>query len=48
MDRGGIDKAIEAIQLGARGSLHPPFDEVKTQFDFRRAVTALIEERRHR
>jgi DNA-binding NtrC family response regulator len=48
MDRGGIDKAIEAIQLGARGSLHPPFEEAKTQFDFRRAVTALLEERRRK
>lgn len=48
MDRGGIDKAIEAIQLGARGSLHPPFDENKTQFEFRRAVTALLEERRRK
>jgi hypothetical protein len=48
MDRGGIDKAIEAIQLGARGSLHPPFEENKTQFEFRRAVTALMEERRRK
>ncbi|MBW2277948.1 MAG: response regulator [Deltaproteobacteria bacterium] len=48
MDRRGIDKAIEAIQLGARGSLHPPFEETKTQFEFRRAVTALLEERRRK
>jgi len=48
MDRGGIDKAIEAIQLGARGSLHPPFEELKTRFDFRRAVTALLEEQRRK
>ena len=48
MDRSGIDKAIEAIQLGARGSLHPPFSENNIQFEFRRAVSALIEERRRR
>jgi DNA-binding NtrC family response regulator len=46
MDRGGIDKAIEAIQLGARGSLHAPFDEEQTRFEFRRTVNALLDERR--
>jgi DNA-binding NtrC family response regulator len=46
MDRGGVDKAIEAIHLGARGVVHPPFEPVETGVEFRRVVSALLEERR--
>jgi DNA-binding NtrC family response regulator len=46
MDRGGVDKAIEAIHLGARGVIHPPFEPDKTTDEFQRVVSALLEERR--
>lgn len=46
MERGGVDKAIEAIHLGARGVIHPPFEPDKTAGEFRRVVSALLEERR--
>jgi len=45
MDRGGVDRAIEAIHLGARGVVHPPFDPSETAGEFQRVVAALLEER---
>jgi hypothetical protein len=45
MDRTGVDKSIEAIHLGARGILSPPFDDDRIAFEFRRAVGCLLEER---
>ncbi|MCP4678343.1 MAG: response regulator [Deltaproteobacteria bacterium] len=45
MDSGGVDKAIEAIHLGAHGAIAPPFDEDKVAFEFKRAVTWILEER---
>jgi CheY-like chemotaxis protein len=45
MDRGGVDKIIEAIQLGARGVVHPPFEADKTSAEIQRVVGALLEER---
>jgi DNA-binding response OmpR family regulator len=45
MDRGGVDRTIEAIHLGARGVVHPPFDPSETAAEFRRVVDALLEER---
>jgi len=46
MDRGGVDRAIEAIHLGARGVVHPPFEPAETATEFQRVVSALLEERR--
>jgi DNA-binding NtrC family response regulator len=45
MDRGGVDKAIEAIHLGARGAIHPPFEPDETTGEIRRVVSALLQER---
>jgi len=44
MDRSGVDKTIEAIHLGARGVMAPPFDEGSVAFDFRRAVARLLDD----
>jgi hypothetical protein len=46
MERAGVDKAIEAIHLGARGVLAPPFEPGKITAEFKRSVERLIEERR--
>lgn len=46
MDRAGVDKAIEAIHLGARGVLSPPFETARVVFEFRRSVARLIAEKR--
>ncbi len=46
MDHGGVDKAIEAIHLGARGMFAPPFDESKIIAEYRRAVKRLLKEKR--
>jgi DNA-binding response OmpR family regulator len=45
LDRSGIDRVIEAIQLGARGALTPPFDRSTVATEFTEAVKQLIEER---
>ncbi|HUT77476.1 MAG TPA: hypothetical protein VM285_07305, partial [Polyangia bacterium] len=44
MDRAGVDKSIEAIHLGARGVLSPPYEERRVALEFRRAVGRLLEE----
>jgi CheY-like chemotaxis protein len=44
MDRAGVDKAIEAIHLGARGVLSPPFEEARVKFEFHRSVGRLVAE----
>lgn len=46
MDRAGVDKAIEAIHLGARGVLSPPFEAARVVFEFKRSVARLIAEHR--
>jgi DNA-binding response OmpR family regulator len=46
MDRPGVDKAIEAIHLGARGVLSPPFEASRVVFEFKRSVGRLIAEKR--
>lgn len=46
MEHGGVDKAIEAIHLGARGMFAPPFDESKIIAEYRRAVKRLLKEKR--
>lgn len=38
MDRGGVDRAIEAIHLGARGVFSPPFEESKIALELKRAA----------
>ena len=38
MDSGGMDRAIEAIQLGAQGVFFPPFERDRVSLEFRRAV----------
>lgn len=45
LDRRGIDRVIEAIQLGARGALTPPFERSTVASEFTEAVKQLIEER---
>lgn len=45
LDRRGIDRVIEAIQLGARGALTPPFERSTVATEFTEAVKQLIEER---
>jgi DNA-binding response OmpR family regulator len=45
MERGGVDKAIEAIHIGAQGTVVSPFNSDKVAFDFKRAVAKLMEER---
>jgi len=45
LDRSGIDRVIEAIQLGARGALTPPFERSTVASEFTEAVKQLIEER---
>jgi DNA-binding response OmpR family regulator len=45
MDRAGVDRSIEAIHLGARGMLSPPFESARIALEFRRAVGRLLEER---
>ncbi len=44
MERGGLDKTIEAIHLGARGVLAAPYDEASVAFDFRRSVSQMRKE----
>ncbi|MCP4605470.1 MAG: hypothetical protein GY847_33950 [Proteobacteria bacterium] len=44
MDRSGVDKAVEAIHLGACGVFFPPFDDERIVIEFKRAVSWLIEE----
>ncbi|MFO8073230.1 MAG: response regulator [Polyangia bacterium] len=38
MDDGGLDRAIEAIYLGARGTVAPPFSKNEVAADFSQAV----------
>lgn len=45
MDKGGVDKAITAIQLGARGMLTPPFERSMVEDEIKRAVERLLEEK---
>ncbi len=46
MDSGGVDRAIEAIHLGAHGVFSPPFDEDKISFEFRRALNWVMEDKK--
>ncbi len=46
MERGGLDKTIEAIHLGARGVLAAPYDEASVAFDFRHSVTQMRKEKK--
>ncbi len=46
MDRGGLDKTIEAIHLGARGVIAAPYDEASVAFDFRHSVTQMRKEKK--
>jgi len=46
MERGGVDKTIEAIHIGARGIIAPPFDESSVTFDFKRVISRLEREGR--
>lgn len=45
VDRGGLDGIVEAIRLGARGALAPPFERAVVTSEFTGAVSQLIEER---
>jgi DNA-binding response OmpR family regulator/two-component sensor histidine kinase len=45
MDSGGVNQAIKAIQLGARGMLSPPFNKETVEKELKRAVERLIEEK---
>jgi DNA-binding response OmpR family regulator len=44
MNRGGLDRTIEAIHLGARGVIAEPYDEASVEHDFRRSVTRMRKE----
>jgi DNA-binding response OmpR family regulator len=43
-ERRGVDSVIEAIQLGARGVLAPPFDNATVAAEFSRALSRILEE----
>ncbi|MDD5306152.1 MAG: response regulator [Deltaproteobacteria bacterium] len=45
MERAGVDKAIEAIHLGARGVFAPPFDKARISQEFRRSMRHMLEDR---
>jgi DNA-binding response OmpR family regulator len=45
MERAGVDKAIEAIHLGARGVFAPPFDKARISQEFGRSMRHMLEDR---
>jgi len=44
MEREGFDKTIEAIHMGARGVIAPPFSRPKVESEFRKIISAIMEE----
>ncbi len=46
MDDGGLDRSIEAIYLGARGTVAPPFRKNEVAADFSRAVDEMRSSRK--